>query len=80
MYAAASDCLDYNSEHKHTTYRLRSVAVGFFTCNRSITKFGEYLHWSFFTNLELRFCFMPYFLRTGQTAELAYSALKLKNY
>lgn len=32
------------------------------------------------TNLAVHFCFMPYFLRTGQTAELAYSALTLKNY
>lgn len=31
-------------------------------------------------NFKVRFCFMPYFLRTEQTAELTYNALKLKNY
>lgn len=31
-------------------------------------------------NFKVRFCFMPYFLRTEQTAELTYNALKVKNY
>ena len=53
IYSASQEYLEHQQQNqtKRTTYKLVSALVYFFTCNRGI-KLGEYLDWTFFSQLK----------------------------